>query len=234
MSDELRTNGRIRQRGLAAALLALLLVGPGAAREDKADYPLVFEDDFEQGAQRWQPSDERAWKVVESEAGKVYSQFKQSDYQPPVRSPLNFSLVRDLHLGDLVLEARLRSTVKDYGHRDMCLFFGFQDPSHFYYVHLGKQTDDHANQVFIVNGAPRRKISIKTSSGTDWDDEWHRVKLVRRVDDGTIAVYFDDMETPVMTARDKTFTWGRVGLGSFDDTGDWDDVKLYGVETQKP
>jgi hypothetical protein len=116
----------------------------------------------------------------------------------------------------------------------MCLFFGFQDPSHFYNVHLGKQTDDHANQIFIVNGAPRSKISIKTSSGTDWDDEWHRVKLVRRVDDGTIAVYFDDMETPVMTARDKTFTWGRVGLGSFDDTGEWDDVKLYGVETQKP
>ncbi len=44
--------------------------------------------------------------------------------------------------------------------------------------------------------------------------------------DGTIEVYFDDMKTPVMTATDKTFAWGRVGLGTFDDTGDWDDVKL--------
>lgn len=43
--------------------------------------------------------------------------------------------------------------------RDACLVFGYQDPSHFYYVHLGKQADDHANQVFIVNDAAQLKIS---------------------------------------------------------------------------
>ncbi len=41
-------------------------------------------------------------------------------------------------------------------------------------------------------------------------------------------MYFDDMENPVMTARDKTFTWGRIGIGSFDDTGEFDEVRLYG------
>jgi hypothetical protein len=128
-----------------------------------------------------------------------------------------------------VLEARLQSTVKDYGHRDMCLFFGYRDPAHFYYVHLGKQTDDHANQIFIVNDAPRKKISTKTSPGTNWDDAWHQVKIVRRTADGAIEVYFDDMKTPVMTATDKTFTSGRIGVGSFDDTGNWDDVTLSGT-----
>jgi hypothetical protein len=37
-----------------------------------------------------------------------------------------------------------------------------------------------------------------------------------------------------MTAVDKDFTWGRVGLGSFDDEGDFDNFKLSGVEVEKP
>ena len=52
----------------------------------------------------------------------------------------------------------------------MCVFFGYQDDSHLYYVHLGKKTDDHANQVFIVNEAPRTKISTKTTDGIPWLD----------------------------------------------------------------
>ena len=48
--------------------------------------------------------------------------------------------------------------------------------------------------------------------------------------DGTIEIYFDDMKKPVMTASDKTFGAGRVGIGSFDDHGNWDDFKLHGVK----
>jgi hypothetical protein len=36
------------------------------------------------------------------------------------------------------------------------------------------------------------------------------------------------MKTPAQTATDKTFAWGRIGVGSFDDTGNWDDIRLYG------
>jgi hypothetical protein len=196
----------------------------------KLPLPLVFEDGFEQSDKCWQPTDERAWKLETLAGNRVYRLFQQSKYEPPHRSPLNFSLVRDVSVGDFRFETRLRSTVKDYAHRDLCLIFGYQDAAHFYYVHLGKETDDHANQIFIVNDAPRVKISTKTSPGTDWDDAWHHVRIVRRVADGAIEVYSDDMKRPVMTASDKTFTWGRVGVGSFDDTGDFDDVKLFGNE----
>lgn len=198
------------------------------------DLPLLFHEDFEQGADRWEPTDPAAWKILKTDEGHVYNQHKQSQYKPPHRSPLNIALLKDVLVGDFVLEAKLQSTCRDYGHRDMCLFFGYQDPAHFYYVHLGKQTDDHANQIFIVQDAPRKKISSQTSNGTPWDDQWHRVKIVRRVTDGTIEVYFDDMKKPVMTAKDTAFTWGRVGIGSFDDTGNWDDVRLYGVKVKQP
>ena len=36
------------------------------------------------------------------------------------------------------------------------------------------------------------------------------------------------------TAVDKTFAWGQVGIGSFDDTSAWDDIELRGTKAEKP
>ncbi|MCA9059208.1 MAG: hypothetical protein KDA85_11935, partial [Planctomycetaceae bacterium] len=68
--------------------------------------------------------------------------------------------------------------------------------------------------------------------GTDWTDDWHHGRIVRDVGSGEIRVYFDDMTTPVMTATDKTFVHGRLGFGSFDDIGDFDDIRVYVPATE--
>ncbi|MFO0926504.1 MAG: hypothetical protein U0736_05620 [Gemmataceae bacterium] len=214
-------------------LAVALLVATVAIAADKPSLPLAFEDDFSRGADRWKPTDPTAWKVIDTKDGKAYSQFRQSKYQPKYRSPFNYAVVKDVVVSDLVLDVTLRSTCRDYPHRDLCLVFGWQSPDRFYYVHLGKRTDDHANQIFIVNDAARTKISTKTTAGTPWTDGWHRVRIVRTVADGRIAVYFDDMTKPVMTATDRTFRWGQVGVGSFDDTGDFRVVQLHGKPAKK-
>ena len=176
--------------------------------------PLIFCDDFQSGASdNWVPGDTNAWKMTKLGDNFVFEQFQQSKVENPVRSPFNRCLIKDVAVGDFVLDLKFQSTKKDYGHRDLCLFFGFQDSTHHYYVHFGKETDDHANQIFIVNDKPRTKISTKTTAGTNWDDEWHHARVVREVVSGKIEIYFDDMKTPVMTATDKTFAWGSVGIG---------------------
>ncbi|GIW92741.1 MAG: hypothetical protein KatS3mg110_0782 [Pirellulaceae bacterium] len=194
------------------------------------DWPLLVHEDFENGADRWQPFDVAVWRVESQDGNHFYSQFqKQTSYKPPHRSPLLISLLKEPLVSDFQLTLRVKSTHPDYGHRDCCVVFGYQDPAHFYYVHLGKQMDDHANQIFVVDDAPRTKISTKTTAGTPWDDQWHTVRIVRRSSDGWIAVYFDDLQNPVMTATDRRFLFGRIGIGSFDDTSAWDDVELKGV-----
>lgn len=215
-------------------LLLSLLLSPDIFVATAADLPIVFQEDFEQDASRWQPFDEKQWSHKKTDKGSVFSQHKkESNYKPPHRSPTNVALLKDVTVGDFELTAKVLSTHPDYGHRDAVLVFGYQDPAHFYYVHLGKKADDHANQIFIVSGAPRTKISITSTDGTNWDDNWHRVKIVRRVKEGTIDIYFDNMQKPVMTAKDKTFAWGQVGIGTFDDTSDWDDIVLRGVKVEK-
>ncbi len=211
------------------AILSAVMVSLLAARAPAAELPLVFSENFEQGAERWKPTDPKSWSITKTPEGQVYSLTKDSDYKPPHRSPVNIALLDDVTVSDFALDIKLQSTVKDYDHRSLVLVFGYQDPSHFYYVHFGKKTDDHANQIFIVNDAPRVKISTKTTPGTPWDDAWHKVRITRDVESGKTAVYFDDMSEPVMTAEDKTFAWGRIGIGAFDDLGNFDDVELRGT-----
>lgn len=225
---------------LAQTIAFLSLVGvvgvsaPTPTFADPFKLPVLIDEDFSKGAKRWEPLDKGGWKIVRLEKGKGYSQWKKaSKYNPPHRSPRHIALLKGINVGSFVLDAKVKSTIKDYNHRDVCLFFGFQDKAHLYYVHFGKRMDAHANQIFIVNKAPRTKISTTTTKGTPWDDEWHHLRVVRDVDSGKIEVFYDDMKNPIMTATDKTFTHGRIGIGSFDDTAVWASVKLRGERVKK-
>lgn len=193
--------------------------------------PLLFEADFEDDdTGDWKATDPTAWRIESGNNGKVLALHKQSEYQPQVRSPVNINLIRNVVVGSFILELKMRSTTKDYGHRDMCLFFGYQDPRHFYYVHIANQSDEHANSIFIVNAEPRVSIAETRTTGTKWDDNWHTVRLVRDAEKGTIEVFFDNEPEPIMTAVNDRFDWGGIGVGSFDDTGQFDDIKLWGIE----
>ena len=199
---------------------------------DDADLPAVAKETFTKGAANWEPKDPAAWKVVKKGPESFYSMFKDSNYQPEVRSPVNFALLKEISVSDFVLDVDMRSIQEVYGHQDLCLFFGYQDASHFYYVHLGREADAHANSIFLVNGKPRVSIAQKRTEGTNWTKDWHHVRIKRDTTTGSIEVFFDDMKTPVMTTIDKHFLHGRVGIGSFDDIGDFDNFELRGELNQ--
>jgi hypothetical protein len=192
--------------------------------------PLLFHETFDSGdLGRWEVTDASAWSFAEDGDRKVLHLTKNSDYKAKVRSPNSIAWLTDLEMSDFVLEVTLKSLGKpNDGHRDLCLFWGRQDAEHFYYVHMGKKADPHSNSIFLVNGEPRVSIARARTEGTPWDDAYHRVVVVRDTETGMIEVYYDDKITPVMTAVDKTFTTGRIGIGSFDNTGYFDEIKLMG------
>jgi hypothetical protein len=207
-----------------------------------ANLPLLLEESFSNGADRWQPASPEGWKLIDIDGGKAFSQFKNVDISKklPHRSPWNIALLQDITVSDFVLEVKVRETAKESPHRDVCLVFGYQNPAHFYYVHFSRVTNDaHADQVFIVNDADRKAITDKDhqSTGAKWGDQtsWHRLKIVRHVIDGLIEAYFHDddapfteADKPLLVAHDETFKWGRIGVGTFDDNADFAVVKLWG------
>ena len=63
---------------------------------------------------------------------------------------------------------------------------------------------------------------------------WHRIRIERRASTGSIRVFFDDLTTPIMEATDTSFTEGRIGFGSFDDTGKIDNIRIWAPAPPKP
>ena len=195
------------------------------------NFRLVYHQNFElpQALLDFDMSDDSAWRIQAENEQNVLELHGESNYRSVVRSPFNIAVIRSFTLGDFVFEAKLAQTGREYGHRDLCLFFGMKDPTHFYYVHLATTADDHANNIFIVNDAPRIKIATTSSSGTDWGatGSWHTVRIERNLASGSIKVFFDQSKEPVMVANDSNFGVGHIGLGSFDDTGMFDDIKIW-------
>jgi len=196
--------------------------------------PVEFSDDFEKGRGNWEVTDEKSWlhRAVKGGAGDVNHVFgiqrRRSDYQPKVRSPHHIALIKGVEVSDFELTFRVMNTKDTGGHRDCCVFFNYQDPQNFYYVHLGANPDPNSGQIMIVKNAPRKAMTLNKNK-TPWKNEtWHNVKVVRDTSRGTIEIFFDDMKKPHMSVVDNTFGRGRIGLGSFDDMNDFDDVKLKG------
>lgn len=199
------------------------------------DWELVYSQDFERESalSGFAFSDANAWRWSDAGGRPSLELVGGSRYAPPHRSPQSIALVADLELGDFALEADLLQTGREYGHRDLCLFFGYASPARFYYVHLASAPDDHANNVFVVNDAARTRTAQVPEKGVEWGEgAWHKIRLERSLASGTIRVFFDDMETPVLETKDTTHGWGRIGFGSFDDSGRFARVRVWAPETR--
>ena len=218
--------------------------GPAIPPKPTGDIPegfnLIYEQDFENRSalNDFVFANPDNWDITKHEGNNVLEFSGKSKYAPAVTSPLNIALIAHRQVGDFVLECKMMQTGIAYNHRDMCLFFNFQEPDQYYYSHIATATEPRAHNIIIVDRKDRIKISLSTTQGVDWGQNvWRRVRIERDSKAGTIKVYYDDMTTPIMTASDTTFKAGWVGFGSFDDTGRIDDIKLWApgkVKARRP
>ncbi len=218
-------------RSISVVLLASYAALASAV--DKESLPLVYESDFETGIAGLIMTDPDAWKQEKDGANGVLALVAPSKYEPKLRSPLNMALVDGLSLTDFIFEADVKQTGREYGHRDLCFFYGYQGPEYFYYTHLATTADENANSIFLVNNAARVSIAKERTDGTKWTSGYHKIRIVRDSESGLIEIFFDDMEKPVMRTIDRTFTYGGIGVGSFDDTGYFDNIRIWGKKSSE-
>jgi hypothetical protein len=143
----------------------------------------------------------------------------------PIRRPATVAIFKTPPMQRVTIEAEIRCTTPvDVVYRDLQLIFGYESPTRFYYTHLSGITDDVHNGVFLVDNADRRRIDSGRTPPVLKDQAWHRVRLERDGSSGRIQIYVDGATAPAFDLTDATIKTGRVGLGSFDDTGEFRNV----------
>jgi len=187
-----------------------------------------FQDDFSSGKlDQWQFPFAEDWVVKEE--GPLHYLHMLRNREPLVpRRPQQFALIKGINVGSFTLQTRVRREGSS-----MMIVFNYVDTLHFYYTHLSKdpgaKVDVH-NGIFLVDGAPRRRIAGLEAAPALPDTNWHTVRVERDVNTGSIKVFVDREPQPRFSVVDKTFKCGRVGLGSFDETGDYTDVRLSSTD----
>src|SRR5699024_9403454 len=153
-----------------------------------------------------------------------------------IRRPFEYALLDSVvPEGSVELTADVRlDTPASIDNRDIILVFGYQSDTEYYYAHISQDNTIYAhNGIFKVDNADRERIDHQwdeeSSVGAPpsiTDEEWHDVRVVHCAGTGEIGVWVDGLDAPLMTATDTTFDSGRIGFGSFDNTGRMRDLTV--------
>jgi hypothetical protein len=175
---------------------------------------------------QWRFDGSGLWKISNGEL-ILYKSGKPSG---SIRKPSALAILKSGPLKNIEVEAEIKSTVDTTViRRDLDFIVSYESPQLFYYIHLAGTADSVHNGIFIVNNSNRKRIDPGKGKPQLKDKNWHFVKILRNGDDGTIDVYVDKSKIPVLSAVDKTICCGEAGVGSFDDTGIFRNIKITGT-----
>lgn len=173
----------------------------------------------------------RTWSVPAASewnaSGEVLELLKGREPGTP-RRPSQFALLQEGPYSSFTLEVDVKRNGKS-----LLLVFGYQDPGHYNYAHIS--VDDPVKQnvhngVFHVFGGERVRISpLEGGPGLLPTTDWTSVKLVWNGKTGEVTCYANGKTSGALHAVDMSLKHGRVGLGSFNETGSFRNLKITGV-----
>ncbi len=166
--------------------------------------------------------DEKHWSKSESELVIT----EPAPTTLPVRRPTTYGLVPGTWQNfEISVEAKSLRSNEVVG-RDICILFGYQDDTHFYYAHISNDANGKTHNIIMrVDGDSRTTIHQPQKPEPRLIGEWHTIH-VTYASDGTIKVFVDDMKQPLMTATDSKYASGRIAVGTFDDTAEFRKVTV--------
>lgn len=165
------------------------------------------------------------WKVAAGDGVPVLRLVEHRGPLPGPRRPIQFALTEVPEYGRLTFEADL----KPLG-ASLLIVFGYRDEGHFDYAHLSVDTGAKQpvhNGIFHVYGGERVRISTERGPAAfSATGHWHHVKLTHDAAMGTVDVIVDGRALPALHAVDLSLGAGKVGPGSFDETGEFKNVTI--------
>lgn len=193
------------------------------------DTPLVaqtnFFDDFEDGnANDWLITGR--WEV-KSDAGSIRYFLNTSDYESPDGMNMGeTSWIANHQWTDFIFECLAKSADAAAGNNpgaDLCIAFSGSSFAR-YYVNFNKSSG--ATQLHRLQSGGLTTLATYHAP-TFNDGNYHALKITRNGSE--IRAYFDGVN--ILSATDNALGAGLIGVGSFNDSGYFDDVRVTSIVT---
>jgi hypothetical protein len=171
------------------------------------------------------PSD---WSVDQENGMPVLHLVTPRGPVPGPRRPIQFALADTHDFFRVAMDADVKPLKKS-----LILVFAYRDAAHFDYAHLSTDTglkQPVHNGIFHVYGGERVRISSPQGPPAfPATNHWYHVQLVYEGGSGRVDVSVDGRRVPALQAVDRSLSAGKIGLGSFDETADFRNVKFTGT-----
>lgn len=177
---------------------------------------------------QWTIFDPADWKIETENGVPILRLQTGREPLPGPRRPFQFALADTPAYSQVAVEADIRPLK-----RSCIIVFAYRDGAHFDYAHLS--TDTAAKQpvhngIFHVYGGERVRISSEAGPAAfAASSRWYHVKLTHDGRTGSVDVAVDGKPIPALHAVDLSLNGGQVGIGSFDETGDFRNIKITGI-----
>jgi hypothetical protein len=146
------------------------------------------------------------------------------------RRPTRIALLDSRPFQKATVEAEVKRN-----QRSLIVVYAWQDETHYNYAHISSDAASDAkvhNGMFHVFGGERVRISPVDGPASLPTSDWTPVRLVFDGDSGLCYVEVNGKRNPSLEAVDLSLRWGRIGLGSFDETGDFRNVRVTGQDRE--
>jgi hypothetical protein len=165
------------------------------------------------------------WKLSEEDGVRVLQLLNHRGPLPGPRRPIQFALTDTPPYVRLTLDVDVKPLQSS-----LMIPFAYRDAAHFDYAHLSVDTGMKQpvhNGIFHVYGGERVRISTQSGPAAfEATGRWYHVKLIHDASTGSVDVTVDGKAVPALHAVDLSLGPGKVGLGSFDETGVFKNVKI--------
>ena len=212
MPAALRLHNRIYKTAAGVAIACAL-----AAAADTIE---VFGD-------RWTVPNRADWRITNENGTEILSLIQGREPAPGPRRPSQFAIADTPLWAHVVMEADLRPLG-----RSLMIVFAYRDAAHFDYAHLSTDTASKQpvhNGIFHVYGGERVRISREDGPAAFAETgRWYHVRLDYDSVTGRVKVDVDGQAVPALDAVDVSLGRGHAGIGSFDETGEFKNVRISG------
>jgi hypothetical protein len=168
------------------------------------------------------------WKIEKEGGVSVLRLVTPKGPPPGPRRPIQFALAETPEFRSVTVDLHARPL----GH-SLIIVFAYHDAAHFNYAHLSTDpaSKEHVhNGIFHVYGGARVRISAEAGRAAfRATNRWYHVRLTHDGGSGAVQVTVNGRSIPALHAIDLSLRSGKVGIGSFDETGDFKNVRIHGV-----
>jgi hypothetical protein len=189
-------------------------------------------DTIEVFGHKWTVFNKADWNITQEDGSAVLHLVTAREPLPGPRRPIQFAVADTPDWDNVIITADVKPL-----RRSLIVVFAYRDAAHFDYAHLSTDTGTKQpvhNGIFHVYGGERVRISSPGGPAAFPSlGPWYHAELGWDGKTGTVDVTVNGKTVPALHAVDLSLPSGKVGLGSFDETAEFKNVKIDGSLTSE-